>query len=425
MMAPGNIKESDDMIGDIVQLVKDIVALTKSDDVHKAITGASSFGSRDSIIRKARDMVAVFPVLVSDSIDRDSVMTLTKALEVEYASLMRTVLSMHGVVNLGQGQTKADLVKNYHQNTRMGLGMSQALNAMRREGTAPTGGFPDERAVIEACRDMLCGAAQELNLGNLNEMTVRSVSILKENIAATILPKGMGYDSKDKVRSPKEGISSEWENSDVKKFSQMEPLLMKIQIEYLAQGVIQSTELVFGVKCMPHPITSSEMVYYIGESIKNNNVVFRTIQWMTGEIKFWRDMVLTMDSLQREAIMSAKATSKSSAKWWNKLRGMAASSRFKNAFSPQKMLPNCTMVLSQAEVEQIKMRYGIDFMDSRNVEKLITLYFLLRAVVMNDPDEAVHIYDEETSDWQVYSYAALNKQGSANQVKELVSLLSK
>jgi hypothetical protein len=496
-------KEKEEMLNNIIDLVRDLRSVADVENAEKAAEMLASIGKRDSIIARARDMVCVFPVLFSTAIEPESLTNALRALEVEYASLVRTVVMADNVIDLnGPNSAKKDLVKRFHQNTTVGsrpaaiagaiamaaealapgMFVEQTGDALDRdhqagfivsESALPAKGdrkrvefFPDSAAVLEACKEIMGMTARRLNAQSLNEVTVKSVKFVKDatdmypisedltNVTRQLQAKDgpateridssdiqfRQYASKERDSAfsmqdadrnyalktrPEMSSKSDFADTFVKKYSALEPILLKMEVEYKTAERVSTTEIIIGIKVSPHPVESVEMVHYVGESIKHNSVIFRAIQWTTGEIKFWRDFIVTMDTLQRDAVLTARSGSASSAKWWGKLRGMAASSRFRNLLSKNKMLPNVTLMLSSMEVEGLAREHGVDLLKPAVVERLIAIFFLLRVVIMDDSSEAAQIYDESTRSWERYSYKAFTQASTRSEVKDIISLVNR
>lgn len=218
-----------------------------------------------------------------------------------------------------------------------------------------------------------------------------------------------------------------FKNQADKKVTEKAPTMVEVEVHYKADGVIKSATLLFGVKVVIHYVESSEMKYYVSEAATTRNPFFRGIQWTTGEIRFWKDLVFVVDSMKRDAVLSSREGSRSAAKWWARLRSLSATSRLRNFFLDRKILPNVTLVMSEEEQEDLKRESGVDLRSGKEASRLCQAYYLLRLIVANEAGEYASFFDEDSSTWERYSFKHLQGKGSGSkgEVKELISLLSK
>jgi hypothetical protein len=394
------------MLKDIFEVVRAVADYADVDSAKENIKDALLTKRRDSIVSRAKDSIAMFPAIFSTSVSQTTAMMLIKALEVEYAELFRIVLSNEGIIDLdsNDANTKRSLVRKFHQNTYVGARDGIDVSSVVREQVQP-------EHVFQACRELLTASAEDLNLESLNDMTIKNVRIFTEA-------------RENEIKN--NGVRSQIDTKEIKKFGTMEPLILRIEVQYKTNaGSTTTTELVLGVKVVPHFVDTNEMTYYVGSSIKHESVVFRIIQWATGEIQFFRDLLLTVDQAKDDARSSSSMGRTSASLWWHKLRSLAKSSKFRNLLGTEKILPNATMVLTMDEAQHLKATEGLDLMDPKNAQKLVEVFFLMRLTVVDEADEIAYMYDEDTMSYNRYSYSSLSKSGNTNELKALVSLLSR
>ena len=92
--------------GDIVNSVK----------IARAVK--QTFGS-NSITRRAQDSIMQFPVIMSGGIPLDDAVILTKALEMQYASMLMSVISCNSDYNRGKYANPVDYLKTFHNNSNI------------------------------------------------------------------------------------------------------------------------------------------------------------------------------------------------------------------------------------------------------------------------------------------------------------------
>ena len=400
-----------------------------------------------SINRRAKKNIFQFPLLVSDNIETETLSSFRRASEREYASLVQYVIAGDDVIDLDDKESKENFIKKFHTN--------HSINSIDSDG-GETGDVKqigaDVTELSDAFKGMFEGKSFDIsdniisliegNLLNYNNEEIRLLNIkeltpFKENLNdidvnsmtinnINILDEGnKEAGSKTKEVDPKKEVTKMDTNvseEDIKKINSKLPTRVQIKVSYRIDGVIQLTELLIGVSCVSHLIPSDEMIYFLSKSIAEDNFVFRAIQWTTGEIKFFKDFVLSLDRITYEN----STHSSSSSKWWNHLRKLGKKSKLMTLFGKEEFIPNSTIAVSMAEVDYMKNSEGIDFM--RSASQILDNFFLMRLVVLDDTSEVAYYYNDDTRDWNRFTYSELfrsDKNGSSSDIKALVDLISR
>lgn len=119
--------------------------------------------SRKSISRGSANSIFHFPVLYSNTLPVEALEILTKALEAEYVSMLRIMMSLDDTISLAHNPKEAKLnkLRNLHQN----------YDGQGNMEFSVTGTFMEQQAFIEENIRLLKPHENTLNLGSLNEMT--------------------------------------------------------------------------------------------------------------------------------------------------------------------------------------------------------------------------------------------------------------
>ena len=156
-------------LADIIDLVKDIKEGIPSDNNFRFKY------TRNSISRGSANNIMQFPVLTSNALSMDDLTMVSKALEREYATFVRVMVSMDDVIDLSKGETKLSKIKSLHQNVGVhGAGAigvkdgsffaeSQDLRYTNIRKT-----FEDKNIELLACH------SEDLNMSILNDMTINN-----------------------------------------------------------------------------------------------------------------------------------------------------------------------------------------------------------------------------------------------------------
>lgn len=374
-----------------------------------------------SIKSKAKNSIMKFPLLVSTSLRKESVAMISKALEVEYANLIRLAISIDDLVDAGDlknGPSKVKYIQKFHKNITPGNEI-------------------DDLGMMESAIDSVIKKESKLLTNDLNKKSINSMTISNDYSSQIFfedknppMPNlGFKPNKPSPVDNPKSndaeqqsGVTVRLSDQDIKKANDMSPTLLDLTLQYKTEGKLTETKLLIGIKTVAHPISGSEMEYYISRTLKEENFFFRVIQWTTGEISFFKDFLLNIDRLKDEA----QANTSLSSPWWHKLRGMANASLMLSFFQRTKLIPTTTLVLSMEEVDRLKYNQGIDLMNKGQANKLSKIYFLLGLVIIDEVDEVVYTFDEETKTYATHSFAALSKESKdSSSLKAILSMFGK
>ena len=199
-----------------------------------------------------------------------------------------------------------------------------------------------------------------------------------------------------------------------------------MQVRILKERGEDSKYITFvcGVKAMIHPVNSDDMVDHIVSAMQERGKLFRLLQWTTGEISFFKDLVFNIDQAKKDIkeIRSGKAST-----WWRALKNIKASRRFHKWTRTGPVLPNATIVISMDEVDYIKSNHGFDMLEEENGEKLLKAYNLMQFVIVDPSSEVVYFMADGDTRYRTVTYKGLERQaGQADkQFKEILRAANK
>lgn len=214
-------------------------------------------------------------------------------------------------------------------------------------------------------------------------------------------------------------------DNDAKKANELVPTLLHMRIYPTDKegNEYPAIDFVIGIKATLHPIDSTEMITNLCRGVKNENTFFNFIRWTTGEIRFMKDFVLSMNELKIDALNSSNKASK----WWTMLKRRKALARIKNVVVPNKLVPNATIIVTQDEVNTIKEVYGYDLTNAAVLDKLMANYFLLSFVIVDPALQRVKFMFDGSTQFETLTYATLARESSTNdkQFKEMLNMLGR
>jgi hypothetical protein len=218
-------------------------------------------------------------------------------------------------------------------------------------------------------------------------------------------------------------------DQDVTKINTMKPLLMNAQMGYVEKNNsgeaigIQKMNYVVGVKTFVRLIDPKLMPEVVKFPDKNN-VLLKKAKYRAGELKYWRDFKFDIKGKKQAAYDIGMTPEK---KWYHRLYQMAhlrddalapmvaagglkgLTKRWNTAKTG--MIPNCSIVITQEDVNYIKSETGKDLMKPGTAASLCREMFLISFVVIDIDQEAVKILIPDMhKDFEVQSLDAINKQ---------------
>ena len=218
-------------------------------------------------------------------------------------------------------------------------------------------------------------------------------------------------------------------DQDVTKINTMKPLLMNAQMGYVERNQsgeaigIQKMNYVVGVKTFVRLIDPKLMPEVVKFPDKNNMLLKRA-KYRAGELKYWKDFKFDIKGKKQAAYDIGMTPEK---KWYHRLYQMAhlrddalapmvAAGGLKGLGKKWNtartgMIPNCSIVITQEDVNYIKSETGKDLMKPGTAASLCKEMFLISFVVIDIDQEAVKILIPDMhKDFEVQSLDAINKQ---------------
>lgn len=436
-----------------------------------------------SLSKSAQEGILNFPVLISDSLTIEDASLISKALEKEFASFTLTVMTMNPYLYTSGAPSAEKYIRQFHQNIDVkadATDIANVVTSFMNEAATLLG--VDYDTISVANEHIAYHIYEGVNHSGMNKENMKfnySVTeiadprivntfnqkaiVLEDNdyyargSRATVNNTGDtrvtqhnsydgditynvhgGLDSREVGRAIGRTVSRSTTNvgqardakmmmdNDYKKANELVPTLIHIRIfpvDKSTKEEFQPIDFVLGVKATLHPIPSEEMIVNIVRGIKNDNTAFNFIRWTTGEIKFFKDFVLTMNDLKIDAIN----TSSKASRWWTMLKRRKNLARIKNNILPQRLLPNATIVITQEEVDILKEQYGYNLTNAAIVDKLMKAYYLIAFVIVDPALQRVKFLFDGKSEYDTLTYATLAREATTNdkQFKEMVNMLGR
>ena len=222
---------------------------------------------------------------------------------------------------------------------------------------------------------------------------------------------------------------------EINKLNTMKPLMMEAHFGAYTRndkgqiGSIEQTSMIIGVRSYCRLVNSEELPEMAKYS-DSKNVLMRHAKYRAGEMKYWSDFRFDIKGKKNDVYENITSPEK---KWYKRLYQLAhmrddaiaplvakggamhAINRISKASNG--MIPNCSLVISQADVDYIKAvtsqdgRTGINLLNPSTAKKLCSDMFLICLVVIDPDRESVKMFIPDlNSDWEVQSIDAINRQ---------------
>ena len=218
-------------------------------------------------------------------------------------------------------------------------------------------------------------------------------------------------------------------DSDCQKLNTMKPLLMQVQMSMINKDdTIQPINYIIGVKTHSRVIPASVLPEVAKYPLKEMDKISRKIKWRAGELKFFKDIVFRINE-KKQTAADARDPKR---KWYRRLYELAhmkgdapaaAVVQGKSIFASfirdkqgkSKMMngviPNVTIVMSQADVDNIKNSTEIDLLKGSVAKNFCGELFLMSLVIIDTDAESIKIMlPDMNDDYDVHSLASVNKQ---------------
>lgn len=441
-------------------------------DLKAEFAEAGIYRTQRSISTSAMEGTANFPVLVDDSISLDDSILVSRAAEKKYASFLLTVLTMNPFLEVEKGQTPSasEYLKQFHQNARVksatrgahlnlidflkesydGSDMdysimeSEAIKMAYSIYEGVTRSIPQDKNVLlnytleevttpdtlnERFRVSMEAQGQQRPRNNTYHNNNVTLSTDGGDITMGRVQNAIHVDASPNINITNGGRNgggagavnvrdrgTQWKpltDNECKKANDLVPTLLHIRvypIDKYTREELTPIDFIMGVKATLHPIPLDELSRMVVTGMRNENMVFNFIRWTTGEIKFFKDFLFAIDTLK----MDAKDSGHDVTGWRPALKRRKNLSNSRLRLSKNSVLPNATIVVSQAGIEHIRDTYGYDLSDERIMNRMMNVYFLLGFVIVNPVNQRVTFKFDGIDFTDTYTFDTLKRENQSD-----------
>lgn len=368
-------------------------------DIQNTVEYIKGISKRLSIKSMSRGTICQYPMLFSTGISMDTAPIISKAFEHEYINILIIILNdqIETEMDLSKATT-TQLLTRFHTNLSVKAEDLDIDKYINKDYSIKFESF-DMHVSDDVSNDI-----KHLNEIAMIEFDTSKVSTLNEmSVPSSILNEAKGNPIRREVDTKIMSI-------DTKKINSLAPTVVKTTLKFAIKdkkgNVIDTPtkEIVFGVKAIVHTLETGDIVYNLTKSLDDSNWMLKFIKWTTGEIRFFKDILFSVDEAKKKALRSMKGRFKI----WDALEEMSEVNKIRNLATKNKVVATATMILTKSEIDRIKNAGGVDILSSaKAAEDIMKNYFLLNLAILDEPSNILYIYDEEYHEFAYYSMNAI------------------
>lgn len=431
------------IIRDILDTVKDVVDTANSGLGVEDVMRKRKYSS---LSRRSLEGTLQFPVLVTKSLDIETLQMVSKALERQYGSFVQVSLTMSPLLDIDSDKDALGYIRKFHQNSNVKTTFNDVHNTLASV-LDNYEAHMNESASLVIMTTMVNGSSSKVVVENKEQLRDVMEGLKTDILNNKFIPKQSrvmfknsslnNYHNSTSVteantQKEKQKMSNNLpnellKNNDAKKANELVPTMMHVRTilvnkEDEEQGTM---DFLIGIKTTMHPISSDEIVSNMISAVKTKNKFFNTIRWTSGEISFFKDFVFNLNEIKNDV----SSRSAGASPWWISLKRRRSLAKLKSSFHlPNQILPNASIVISMEEVDYIKSQYGYDLMNASFVDKIMQQYFLLGFVIVDNSSQITHFLFDGNTDFQSVSFSGLErdaKSGGGVDFKDVMKLVQR
>ena len=417
----------------VVRDIVDIITSAKDFDQIKWINNKNNTGS---IAKRASNLVLVFPVIVSNSLNINTAMIISKAIERKCCSLLQILFSS---MQISDADNLQDYVKQFHTNLDLKTGMDLDEFFGIMDDLVDEGAVIVNKEMYEAIKEDMHNINYYLdtdfNPNSINDYKVannafgEATVMLEAKKGNTTTNYYGGARSSDPLhpnaKDQNDYFVHQLLDNDIKKANELMPTTMIVNFISRDEGVNDVIRMsgVIGVKAKMYPVDSMDICNRLASKVKDKNGLFNLVRASTREISFFKDLAFAIDKAKMDAIYMASDSN--NAKMFKVLERRAAKNKFSRLIKKNDASPITSLVISQYEVDYMK-QLNIDMNKSYNARAILEGYNLMDIVVADESMEiARFLFDDGDGVYEALTFDALEKQANDNTYKKVVNLVSK
>lgn len=421
------------ILADVITVIdsfKDIknLAVNKDKDDLKSMLRTSS---PQSISKRAKEGIVQFPSLAESSIDIEYLMKVNKAIEKNNASFLQLVMNMNSVTNMDSNTGLNNYIRKFH--TNMDADGFDLTSTIKGEAIKLIG----ESFNVEPLELDNFKLKYTLAEGTTNHILYENKVALKHieddfnldilNRKYTPMTPGVTFESINKVEQLREAQLSKanLSSNEIKKANELVPTTLRLTVNVIGpdKQSLGTKDFIIGVKSVLHPIPTDEMIANLGNCEKSK--FFNFVRWTSGEISFFKDLVLNLDGIKTDVANRANGANP----LWLAFKSRAAKGKIfsKTPFGKKNApLPIASVIISRESAEAIKAQYRVDLNDIDDAKKVMGTFSLLCLVIVDTFSESANFLYDGNGSYETIPFSALDRENNKGMdIKEVIKMVNK
>lgn len=399
------------IVRDVIDVINNVKQLDDVEWVNRT-------GRVGSISRQASNLVLVFPVIVSNSINIQTASLIAKAIERKCVSLLQILFAS---VNITDEDNLYDFISQFHSNLNAHLTLDDFIKFA--DGMAESGVIEIiDKDAYEAVKEDMRNINYYLDT-SFNETSINDY-VSKTNIygESTIMLEARS--NEPTLKDQTEYFKNQLLPQDVQKANELMPTTVAVNFTTYCDGIKNRSTGIIGVKAKLYPVDSMEIISRITSKYKDSNTLFNLIRASTREISFFKDLAFAIDKAKLDAVNMAKESN--NAKLFKLLERRAAKNKFSALLKKNDASPITSLVISQEEVEYLKKYNNLDMEKSYVTRSILEAYNLMDIVIADESLEvAKFLFDDGDGIYDTLPFDALEKEAKDSSYKKVINLMSK
>jgi len=390
-----------------------------------------------SINKMAKRSIAYYPIIASDSCNFEMTRLLVNAVEAEAAVMTSIVLERIGMIDLNNNESKETLInrvkgfeaieeeakalpeiKLYNENFELGEADDEGLNLSTIDGNIilQESLTKKEAKEIEKEVDKEQYKAMYKNTGKpdviqkrLKEKEASENLIDARNKAKNDILYKNTLDNQEAKQADRIGNTRAFV-SKIKKQNKKEPTKVEVTIQINTGRQLKDVNFSLGVKSLLHIIPSEEVIKFLPKAKIDTSFLIKLAKLFTGEIKFWRDFVFNLKSIEN----SFNKVESGKGKWYATLKRLTSRNNVERIQGKRGTLPTVTLVVSMEDVDDMFQKTSGKF-DLRNPGKgreIVKSLSLLNLVIISETDERVWWLSDIDKDYDMFTTDDLGRMNA-------------
>ena len=399
------------IVRDVIDVINNVKQLDDVEWINRT-------GRVGSISRQASNLVLVFPVIVSNSINIQTASLIAKAIERKCVSLLQILFAS---VNITDEDNLYDFISQFHSNLNARLTLDDFIkfaDGMVESGVIEIIDKDAYEAVKEDMRNINYYLDTSFNETSINDY-VSKTNIYGES---TIMLEARS--NEPTLKDQTEYFKNQLLPQDVQKANELMPTTVAVNFTTYCDGIKNRSTGIIGVKAKLYPVDSMEIISRITSKYKDSNTLFNLIRASTREISFFKDLAFAIDKAKLDAVNMAKESN--NAKLFKLLERRAAKNKFSALLKKNDASPITSLVISQEEVEYLKKYNNLDMEKSYVTRSILEAYNLMDIVIADESLEvAKFLFDDGDGIYDTLPFDALEKEAKDSSYKKVINLMSK